>query len=82
MSVSLDLATFYASTAQAKLVDLPRYEQAAKQAIPPGANVTLTGQAPVWLYLRIAHALHGRARRLCYDSPVTGEVEIFNHDPR
>lgn len=80
--VTLDLATLYAATEQAKLADLPQYEAAALAVVPPGADVTLTGRAPVWLYLRIAHALHGRARILAYDSPVTGPVEIFNHDPR
>ena len=49
---------------------------------PLGEDVTLTGPSPVWLYLRLAHAHHGRARKLFYDSPVTGPVEIFNHDPR
>ncbi|HWO42691.1 MAG TPA: CRISPR-associated protein Csx3 [Candidatus Eisenbacteria bacterium] len=34
-------------------------------------SVVLTGQAPIWMYLRIAHALHGKARRLLYSSPVT-----------
>ena len=48
---------------------------------PPGADATLTGAAPVWLYLKIAHALHGRAKALYYESPVAGKVEIFNHDP-
>ena len=43
--------------------------------------VLLTGQAPIWLYLKIAHALHGKARRLIYRSPVTGDVVIFDHDP-
>ncbi len=52
------------------------------QLVPPGKEVILTGPAPVWLHLRLAHALHGRVRRLLYDSPVTGPVEIFNHDPR
>jgi hypothetical protein len=52
-----------------------------KEIVPPGADVTLTGPSPVWLYLRIAHALHGIARSLTYDSPVTGPVEIFNHNP-
>jgi hypothetical protein len=33
------------------------------------------------MYLRIAHALHGIARALYYESPVTGRVEIFNHSP-
>jgi CRISPR-associated protein Csx3 len=44
-------------------------------------EVILTGAAPVWLYLKIAHALHGKARRLIYRSPVTGDVVIFDHDP-
>lgn len=49
---------------------------------PAGSDVTLTGKAPIWLHLRIAHALHGTVRRLTYDSPVTGPVEIFNHNPK
>jgi len=79
--MTLDLATLYAATGTAKLADLPDYEAAALAQVPPGADVTLTGKAPVWLYLRLAHALHGRARILTYDSPVTGAVEIFNHNP-
>ena len=78
----LDLSTLYASTGTAKLADLPAYEAAVLTQVLPGADVTLTGKAPVWLYLRVAHALHGRARILSYDSPVTGPVEIFNHNPR
>jgi len=79
--MTLDLATLYAATGTAKLADLPAYEARVKELVPDGADVTLTGNGPVWLYLRIAHALHGRARKLFYDSPVTGPVEIFNHDP-
>jgi hypothetical protein len=80
--MTLDLSTIYAATPTAKLANLPVYEARVKELVRPGAEVTLTGNAPVWLYLRLAHALHGRARRLSYDSPVTGPVEIFNHDPR
>ncbi|MCD6340231.1 MAG: hypothetical protein J7M29_12735 [Verrucomicrobia bacterium] len=80
--VTLDLAKLFADTGQAKLADLPRYEARALEQTPPGADVILTGRAPVWLYLRVAHLLHGRARILTYDSPVTGPVEIFNHNPR
>ncbi len=80
--MTLDLATLYAATGTAKLADLPAYEERAKELVPPGSDVTLTGHAPVWLYLRIAHALHGIARSLTYDSPVTGPVTIFNHNPR
>jgi len=80
--MTLDLATLYSATETAKLAALPAYEARLNELVAPGSDVTLTGQAPVWLYLRIAHALHGRARKLFYDSPVTGPVEVFNHDPR
>jgi len=80
--MTLDLSQLYAATGTAKLADLPSYETRAKLLVPPGADVTLTGQAPVWLYLRLAHTLHGIARSLTYDSPVTGPIEIFNHNPR
>lgn len=79
--MTLDLSSFYSATGTAKLADLPAYEARARQLVPPGSDVILTGQAPVWLYLRIAHALHGIARSLTYDSPITGPVEIFNHNP-
>lgn len=80
--MTLDLATIYATTGTAKLADLPAYEARVRELVPPGADVTLTGHGPVWLYLRLTHALHGHVRKLAYDSPVTGPVEIFNHDPR
>lgn len=80
--MTIDISTLYASTGTAKLADVPAYESAVKQAVPPGADVTLTGAGPVWLYLRLAHALHGLARSLRYESPVTGSVLIFDHNPR
>jgi hypothetical protein len=79
---TLDISTLYAATRQAKLELLDDYVRAALDTVPPGADATLTGPGPVWLYLKLAHALHGRARVLIYDSPVTGPVEIFNHNPR
>ena len=80
--MTLDIATLYAATGTAKLAELPAYEARVKEMVPPGADVTLTGPGPVWLYLRLAHALHGRARILTYDSPVTGPIDIFNHNPQ
>ena len=80
--MTIDLATLYSAGNPAKLANVAAYEARVRDLVPPGADVTLTGNGPVWLYLRLAHALHGRVRRLCYDSPVTGPVEIFNHDPR
>lgn len=79
--MTLDLATLYTATGTAKLADLPAYEARARELVPPGADVTLTGPGPVWLYLRLAHTLHGRARTLTYDSPVTGPVLVFDHNP-
>jgi hypothetical protein len=80
--MTLDLSSLFAATGTAKLADLPAYEARVRELAPPGADVTLTGNAPIWLYLRLAHSLHGRARTLSYDSPVTGPVEIFNHNSR
>lgn len=77
----LDLSQLYTASGTAKLADLPAYEARVKELVPPGVDVTLTGPGPVWLYLRLAHTLHGRVRMLFYDSPVTGPVEIFNHNP-
>ncbi|MEW6214114.1 MAG: CRISPR-associated protein Csx3 [Nitrospirota bacterium] len=67
---------------QAKLADIAVYCQQAKELAGEGNEVVQTGAAPVWLYLKIAHSLHGIARTLVYRSPVTGDVEIFNHNPK
>lgn len=80
-AITVDVSALYRATGMAKLGDLPVYEEAVRQLAGEGKAVKLTGQGPVWLYLRLAHVLHGRARRLVYDSPVSGEVVIFDHDP-
>jgi hypothetical protein len=79
VTVQIDLAAFYVDTA--KLSDLPAYIDKALAVGVEGNDVILTGRAPVWLYLVIAHALHGKAKKLIYRSPVTGDVLIFDHDP-
>jgi GxxExxY protein len=79
--IIIDLETLYAATGTAKLAQLAEYETRAKEIAGNGNVITLTGQAPIWLYLRIAHALHGKARTLRYDSPVTGEVTVYDHSP-
>ncbi len=68
-------------TERALLSDIPSYIQKAKALAGEGNDVVLTGAAPVWLYLKIAHALHGKAKKLMYRSPVTGDVLIFDHSP-
>jgi len=77
--VIIDISVLYKQ--QAKLADLDIYIAKAKQLAGMGNDVVLTGPGPVWLYLSIAHALHGLARRLIYRSPVTGDVVIFDHSP-
>lgn len=77
--VLIDLSLLYSG--QAKLEDLSIYEQKAIELAANGQEVVLTGAGPIWLYLRIAHALHGKAKKLWYRSPVTGDVVIFDHDP-
>lgn len=78
-NIEINLATLYDQTA--KLSALADYEQQAKALAGEGQDVVLTGAAPVWMYLKIAHALHGKAKSLHYRSPVTGDVLIFDHNP-
>jgi CRISPR-associated protein Csx3 len=77
--VLIDLKTLYDETAKVAL--LPEYLERARHLAGKGHHVILTGAAPIWLYLKIAHALHGKAKKLIYRSPVTGGVVIFDHDP-
>jgi len=81
--ITIDVEQLYhkAEGRQARLAELPEYEARCLELAGLGNRVTLTGAGPIWLYLRLAHALHGKAKALYYASPVTGEVEIFNHDP-
>ncbi len=65
----------------AKLSKIDTYIKKALEQAGEGNEVVLTGPGPVWLYLKIAHALHGKALRLIYRSPVTGDVVIFDHSP-
>ena len=77
--IEIDLMQLYGETA--KLDELSIYVAKAHELAGEGNDVLLTGAAPVWLYLTIAHALHGKAKKLIYRSPVTGDVVIFDHDP-
>ena len=56
--VIIDLSPFY--TSNAKLSELDSYIQKARDLAGNGNEVVLTGTGPVWLYLKIAHALHGK----------------------
>ena len=78
-AVVIDVKTLFGEAA--KLGELPGYIGRAIALAGEGNDVVITGAGPVWLYLKIAQALHGRARRLTYRSPVTGDVTIFDHNP-
>jgi hypothetical protein len=78
-NIVIDIKSIYGETA--KLDQVPLYVEKALVLAGSGNNVELTGAGPVWLYLIIAHALHGKVKCLTYSSPVTGPVQIFNHDP-
>jgi len=80
--VVIDVRTLYAE--RALLDHLPLYKQAVLALAGAGKDVVLTGQGPIWLYLCVAHTLHGKARRLLYRSPVTeqaGDIVVFDHSP-
>jgi len=80
-NITIDVSKLYDSTERAKLSDLNEYINKARDLAGEGNDIILTGAGPVWLYLKIAHALHGKARKLIYRSPVTGDVVIFDHSP-
>ena len=77
--ISIDLSLLFNN--KAKLSSIKEYCKKADELCSDGEDVVLTGRASVWLYLAVGHALHGRARKLIYRSPVTGDVTIFDHDP-
>jgi len=77
--ITIDLKTIYGDIAKIKGLD--GYLEKAAELAGEGNEVTLTGAGPVWLYLQVAHKLHGKVRKLYYDSPATGKLLIYNHDP-
>jgi hypothetical protein len=77
--VVIDVSELYEQ--QAKLSDYQKYLKKVLSMDLEGKDVIITGQGPIWLYLKIAHDLHGKVRSLTYNSPVTGNVKIFDHNP-
>ena len=81
----INVESFYGQ--RAKIPDLSNYIARAIELAGEGNEIVLTGRAPIWLYLKVAHALHGKAIKLIYmapntESPETGcsEVVIFDHN--
>jgi len=80
--VVVDLSTFY--TSRARFSEISLYRQKVIDLVAVAGSdkeVILTGAAPVWLYLDIAHALHGRVKSLIYRNPVTGDAVIGDYAP-
>jgi CRISPR-associated Csx3 family protein len=81
--VVIDVGSLYGRSGETALQHrLGEYEQAALELAGQGRDVVLTGRGPIWLYLRIAHALHGTTRTLTYRAPEAGDVRIFDHTSR
>lgn len=81
--VTIDVEALYRACGETALqADLPAYEAAARAQAGTGRDVVLTGRGPIWLYLRLAHALHGTVRSLTYRAPEAGDVPIFDHSSR
>ena len=78
-TVIVNIEELYEGTA--KLSKLDDYVKDVLKRVGEGNEVILTGAGPVWLYLKIAHALHSKALRLIYRSPVAGDVVVFDHSP-
>lgn len=79
--VIIDVSELYKDTVTAKISQIDSYIKTAQELAGEGNVIILTGAGPIWLYLKVAHALHGIARKLIYRSPVTGDVVIFDHSP-
>jgi len=57
------------------------YVTSALKKAGSSKEVILTGKGPVWVYLLIAKALHGKVSRLVYSSPTSGDIMIFDNLP-
>jgi len=71
------------SSETAKLNLVKDYTDKILEQAGEGNIILLTGPAPIWLYLKAAHALHGKAKKLLYSAPGQGieDFIIFDHDP-
>jgi hypothetical protein len=45
----------------------------------PAVEVTVTGAAPTWGWMCIAHSLHGHVSKLIYSAPNTPMIVIYSH---
>jgi len=83
MEILIDVEKLYKEENEetAKIANIDKYIKKALSIAGEGNSIILTGQGPIWLYLKLAHALHGKAIKLIYRSPVTKDLIIFDHSP-
>jgi len=65
----IDLRALYGE--QAKRANLPAYLEKARALAGEGNEVVLTGQAPVWLYLKVATHFTTSAGSMVHVAPVS-----------
>ena len=60
---------------------LSKYVIVALDFVGDSQIVVITGSAPTWLYLAVAHALaiSGTCKKLVYNSPSSGDVLVFDY---
>lgn len=80
-TITIELDKLFQDTTTAKIENLPKYLEKVEKLVGDGNIVVITGPAPIWLYLKVAHLLHGKAKKLIYRSPITGDIIIFDHNP-
>ena len=59
--------------------EIPKYIEKIKEIAGNGKHIVLTGKGPIWLYLTLAHALHGKIKTLKYRSPEAEDILIMEH---
>lgn len=75
--VTVNVAELYGEKALTEKRD--SYIAAALKWVGQAKEVTLTGIGPVWLYLLIGKALHGKVSKLVYTSPTSGDIVVFDN---
>lgn len=76
-SVVISVNDLYQGNAIQK--EIPTYIAKIEEIAGNGKNIVLTGKAPIWLYLTLAHALHGKIKTLKYRSPEAEDILIMDH---
>jgi hypothetical protein len=81
MRITIDIDKVYGKPNNALLEKTDDYVKKVLKLAGEGNIITLTGGGPIWLYLIIAHALHGKARKLYYRTPaIKGKrILVFDH---